>query len=204
MILTVFHGLPTHVLLVHFVVVLGLLTALTLVVCAVWPEAGRRLGPVLPLLALVTMALVPFTTNAGEWLRDRIGDIPLVNQHRDLADEVLPWVVSMLAVSVAAWWVTLREAAGERGWDVKGARYLWPALRVRPRTLRVIVAVAAVAAAAGSATAIYRAGDSGAKAAWQGVVQSGGPGGGGGAGKGGGPEARQAPPGAVPAPPPGR
>ena len=32
------NGLPAHVLLVHFVVVLVPLTALAVVVCAVWPR----------------------------------------------------------------------------------------------------------------------------------------------------------------------
>ncbi|WP_006243300.1 hypothetical protein [Mycolicibacterium tusciae] len=36
-------GLPAHVLLVHFVVVLAPMTAVLLVVCAVWPAAQRRL-----------------------------------------------------------------------------------------------------------------------------------------------------------------
>lgn len=36
-------GLPAHVLLVHFVVVLAPMTAVLLVVYAVWPAAQRRL-----------------------------------------------------------------------------------------------------------------------------------------------------------------
>ncbi|GHH74520.1 hypothetical protein GCM10018793_15940 [Streptomyces sulfonofaciens] len=189
--LTVFDGLPTHVLLVHFVVVLVPLTALALVVCAVWPQGARRLGLVLPLLALVTLAFVPFTTNAGEWLRDRIGHTPPVNRHADLGDGLLPWVVSVLAVSAAVWWVTRRETvaetrrttAAEGGPERRLPAHLWPSLPLRPRVLRVLVAVLAFAAAAGSVAQVYRVGDSGAEAAWQGVVSgSGGTGGAGDAG----------------------
>ena len=52
------NGLPTHPLFVHGAVVLVPLTALALVVCAAWPGAARRLSWVLPLLGLVTLALV--------------------------------------------------------------------------------------------------------------------------------------------------
>ena len=35
-------GLPAHILLLHFVVVLVPLTAILLIVCALWPAARRR------------------------------------------------------------------------------------------------------------------------------------------------------------------
>jgi len=60
--LTHIDGLPAHVLLVHFVVVLVPLTALAAVVCAVRPQYARRLGLTLPALGLVSLALVPVTT----------------------------------------------------------------------------------------------------------------------------------------------
>ncbi|MFZ2177676.1 MAG: hypothetical protein WAW17_27340 [Rhodococcus sp. (in: high G+C Gram-positive bacteria)] len=37
------NGLPAHVLLVHFVVVLAPLTAILLILCALWPAARRRM-----------------------------------------------------------------------------------------------------------------------------------------------------------------
>ena len=41
--MTTVNGLPSHVLLVHFIVVLAPLTALLATLCAVWPAARRRL-----------------------------------------------------------------------------------------------------------------------------------------------------------------
>jgi hypothetical protein len=38
------NGLPAHILLVHFVVVLVPLTALALVFCVIWPKAAQRMG----------------------------------------------------------------------------------------------------------------------------------------------------------------
>ncbi|MFF3615296.1 hypothetical protein [Streptomyces sp. NPDC002580] len=60
--LTVVNGLPAHILFVHFVIVLVPLSALALIACAVWPGAARRLGLILPVLTLVTLATVPVST----------------------------------------------------------------------------------------------------------------------------------------------
>lgn len=84
------NGLPAHILLVHFVVVLVPLTALALVVCAIRPTAAQRLGIVLPLLALATLLSVPLTTSAGEWLEQHVGSNALVRRHAELGDGMLP------------------------------------------------------------------------------------------------------------------
>ena len=60
-----FNGLPVHVLLVHLVVIIVPLAALCLLLSAFWPAARRRLGFVTPLVALVALIAVPFTTAAG-------------------------------------------------------------------------------------------------------------------------------------------
>ncbi len=166
--LTVFHGLPTHVLLVHFVVVLAPLTALALVAGAVWPGVARRLGVVLPLLALVTLAFVPLTTHAGEWLRNRLPATPLVAHHASLGDGLLPWVIALVVMSAAVWWLTRygpAAASARRG--TQGTGPVWAR---RPRALRAVIAVLAVVAAVGAVVNVYRAGDSGAKATWQGAI----------------------------------
>ena len=41
--MSLINGLPAHPLLVHFIVVLALLTAALAVLCAVWPAARQRL-----------------------------------------------------------------------------------------------------------------------------------------------------------------
>jgi hypothetical protein len=42
--MTTVNGLPSHVLFVHFIVVLVRLTALLAILCAVWPASRRRLA----------------------------------------------------------------------------------------------------------------------------------------------------------------
>lgn len=68
-----FNGLPAHALLVHFIVVLAPLTAVLAVVCAAWPTARKRLVWFVVGLAIVTVALTPLTTEAGEWLEHQVG-----------------------------------------------------------------------------------------------------------------------------------
>ncbi|MFF7520943.1 DUF2231 domain-containing protein [Streptomyces pseudovenezuelae] len=152
------NGLPAHVLLVHFVVVLVPLTALALTVGAIWPNAARRMGVVLPLLALVTLASVPLATGAGEWLEEHVGDNALVRRHAELGDGLLPWALGLFALSALVWWAARRTApAGPAA--PGGTR--WSALPVRAAAV-----VLSLVVAAGAVVDVYRIGDSGAKAAW--------------------------------------
>ncbi|MET7383030.1 DUF2231 domain-containing protein [Streptomyces sp. NPDC005526] len=151
--MSLINGLPAHVLLVHIVVVLVPLSALVLVVCAIWPQAARRLGPALPILALVALASVPLTTEAGEWLERHVDSDPLVRNHAELGDGLLPWVVGLFVLAAGVWWLARRTPA-----EGSGAR--------SGSVLRIVAAVLSVVVAAGATVDVYRIGDSGAKAAW--------------------------------------
>lgn len=168
-------GLPTHVLLVHAVVVLVPLAALLLVLSAVWPAFQRRAGIAVPVLALVALVCVPITTNAGGWLIRRVPRSELVHEHAELGDSLLPWAIGLFAAAAVGWalafWARRSAPSTEDG----------PAPR-RPLLLgaRVLVGVLAIVVAAGAVVQVYRIGDSGAKAAWTGRVATsarGGPGG---------------------------
>jgi hypothetical protein len=162
------NGVPAHVLLVHAVVVLVPLTALSLVVCAMWPHAMRRFGVVLPVLALVSLIAVPLTTNAGEWLKGRVPENSLVKKHTDLGGELLPWAVGLLVLAAAVWFVYRRaEASGVPAAD--GGQGPAPAVNLR---VRVAAVVLSAVVAVGAVVQVYRIGDSGAKAAWSGRVFS--------------------------------
>ncbi|MPY30569.1 hypothetical protein FNH09_04360 [Streptomyces adustus] len=153
------NGLPAHILLVHFVVVLVPLTALALVACAIWPRAARRMGVVLPVLALVTLVSVPLTTQAGEWLEGHVAGNALVHRHAELGDGLLPWAGGLFLLSAAVWWATGRTAGSGSGASGTTRRSGVP--------VRVAAAVLSLAVAAGAVVDVYRIGDSGAKAAWQ-------------------------------------
>ncbi|MGW4435496.1 DUF2231 domain-containing protein [Streptomyces sp. NPDC004596] len=154
------NGLPAHVLLVHLVVVLIPLTALALVAGAVWPRAARRLGVLLPSLALVALVSVPLTTQAGEWLERHVDDDALVRRHTELGDGLLPWALGLFVLAAVVWW----SARGPRrqGADDGPAR----AARLTALPVRIVVSVLSLAVAAGAVVDVYRIGDSGAKAAW--------------------------------------
>ncbi|WP_435176658.1 DUF2231 domain-containing protein [Actinacidiphila sp. bgisy145] len=157
---TQINGLPAHILLVHVVVVLVPLTGIALIGCAVWPSWMRRMGLVLPLLALVTLASVPLTTHAGEWLERHTASTPLIRRHAELGDGLLPWAAGLFVLAVALWWWHRRAQAGPAGGGTGAAAAAMP--------LRVAAAVVCAVVAAGAVVQVYRIGDSGAKAAWTG------------------------------------
>jgi hypothetical protein len=176
------NGLPTHVLLVHAVVVLVPLTALALITAAVLPRAARRLGPLLPLLASVALVSVPLTTQAGEWLEHHVDGDPLVRRHAELGDGLVAWAVGLFVLAAVVWWAGRRASAGsgqgDAGNGLTGAEAFgrdtdtvaasgrtggsrWAALPVR-----ILLGLLSVAVAVGAVVDVYRVGDSGAKAAW--------------------------------------
>lgn len=164
--LTVIDGLPAHVLFVHAVVVLVPLTALLLVLCALWPAVARRLSTLVAVLGVLTLASVPLTTHAGEWLEAHVGSDPLVRRHAELGDGMLTWAIGLCVLALVVWWATRRRAAAAEG-AADGTAGTDTAVSVWSKTpVHVVVAVLAIAVAAGSVVDVYRIGDSGAKAAW--------------------------------------
>jgi Predicted membrane protein (DUF2231) len=154
------HGLPAHVLLIHAVVILFPLAAGMLVASAVWPAARRKLTWLTPALAFVVLALVPVTTNAGEWLQKRLPDTAAIEKHAHLGHDLLPWAVGIFALAAAVWLL-------DRRYDMSLAR---PAADATARRLPVwvtaVVAVLAIGVSTGGVVQLVRIGDSGAKAVW--------------------------------------
>ena len=144
------NGLPAHVLLIHFIVVLAPLTAGLAIVCALWPTARRRLVWLVLGLAVTTALLTPLTTEAGEWLEHRTDSSPLLNAHTELGDTMLYFAIALTAAAVLLVLVHRRE---QRGRPLKSVA-LWG-----------IVALV-VCASVATTVQVYRIGDSGAKATW--------------------------------------
>ncbi|MEJ8279053.1 hypothetical protein [Pseudonocardia spirodelae] len=169
-------GLPAHILLVHAVVVLVPLTALALVLVAVWPAARARLVWPTVALAVVSTALVPVTTEAGEWLEHRLPRTELLHEHTELGDGLLPWAagLTVLALAVAVRHVLVaRRAGADRRVPatVGGPSAEIPAEPARPpggTAVTVLLAVLAVVVAVGAVVTTVQIGESGARAAWTG------------------------------------
>jgi hypothetical protein len=146
-------GLPAHVLLVHFMVVLAPVTAILVAVCGIWPTIRRRfIWPTL-VLAGVTLVLTPLTTDAGEWLEEHVDRSAAVHTHTELGDTMLYFSAALFVAALALTAVHLRE------------RHADPS-----RVLRVIVAALALVVAVATSVQVYRIGESGSRAVWSDVV----------------------------------
>jgi uncharacterized membrane protein len=148
---TAINGLPAHVLLVHLLVVLAPLTALSEILCALWPAARRRLvWPVLA-LAVVTVVLTPITTGAGEWLYDlRKQPGGILREHAERGGWMIYFSVAMLVVAIVI--AVLHVLEGRSG--------------KRRVAANIVVAILAVAVGISSIVTVYRIGDSGAQSVW--------------------------------------
>jgi hypothetical protein len=162
--MTTLNGLPAHILLVHA------LAALLLVLSALWPAARAKLAGPNAILAVLVAILVPITTDAGEWLERRVASTPAVRTHTELGDTAL-WVAIPVAVLALLVWWRRRESLASQAADTGSI-----AVATRRRTflapastaVTVVISVLAVVAAGAAFYDIYRIGDSGAQASWQG------------------------------------
>ncbi len=150
--MTVIHGLPAHVLFVHFLVVLAPLTALLEITCALWPAARRgHLVWLTAVLAAVTTVLTPITANAGGWLYDlRRNPDSILRKHAELGDTMIYFAIALLIVAVALVVLGVVERRS-------GARHA--SLRVAAAIVAVVVGIAAM-------IQTYRIGDAGAQSVW--------------------------------------
>ncbi len=154
--MSTFQGLPAHILLVHFIVVLAPATAVLAIVCALWPTARRHLTWLVVLLAAATTVLTPVTTDAGEWLEQRTEPSAVLQTHTELGDTMLYFSLGLLVAAALLAFVHLRENRNQP---------------LKPVMRWAVVAIVVVAAIATTAQ-VYRIGDSGARSAWEDKVAS--------------------------------
>jgi ABC-type branched-subunit amino acid transport system permease subunit len=154
--MSTFHGLPAHILLNHFIIVLAPLTAVLMIICAVWPAARRRLVWLVLALAAITVVVTPLTVNAGDWLSERVDQSPALDTHMNLGNTAIYFSVALLIAAVLLAGLHVRV---ERGHSVGPV-------------LRSLVAVVVIAAAVTTMFQVYRIGESGARAAWGTLLSS--------------------------------
>ncbi|WP_418003197.1 DUF2231 domain-containing protein [Mycobacterium sp. PDNC021] len=148
--------IPAHPFFVHFIVVLAPLTAILLILCAVWPAARARLVWLTLALSLVVTVLTPLATEAGEWLehqQKKNGPIsPILHQHTEAGDTMIYGALGLLVISVA---LVALHRWGDR-------------LAARRTVVTVVVAVLAVVIGVSTIVQVVRIGDTGAHAVWGG------------------------------------
>jgi hypothetical protein len=157
-----FNGLPLHVLLVHFVVIVVPVAALCTLLTAAWPAARRRLGIVTPIVALGALVAVPITQAAGEWLLLRVARTDLVAAHVALGRTLLPWAIAIFAGATVQWfWFRFIAAPNARFAS-------WIPGRAARLVITIVLAVAVLAIAVGAVVTVVQIGESGTRAIWTG------------------------------------
>ncbi len=148
--------IPAHPFFVHFIVVLAPLTAILLILCAVWPAARERLVWLTLALSVVVAVMTPLTAEAGEWLEHKLKEkeplSPILEQHTEAGDTMIYGAIALLVVSLAF--------AFLHRWGSK--------LGERLKLATIVVAVLAVVVGVGTIAQVVRIGDTGAHAVWSG------------------------------------
>jgi hypothetical protein len=147
----VINGMPAHVLLVRFMVVLAPLTALLEILCGVWPAARRRLVWLVLALAAGVTALTPITIDAGEWLYSfHKHPDEVLRAHADRGEWMTYFSVAMLVVAIALAVLHVLQSRSDK----------------RRVGANVAVAILALAVGISSMIQIYRIGDAGSQSVW--------------------------------------
>ncbi|WP_086661222.1 DUF2231 domain-containing protein [Lentzea kentuckyensis] len=157
-------GIPLHPLLVHAVVVLLPLAALSSVAIALVPGWRRKYAwPVLG-VTLVGVAAVPMAKQAGEDFQAALAkngvNNPAIQTHADLGTMLLPIALGF-GVAVIALLVAGRLADRERQAEAPTTK-TW-------RVISVVVSVLVVLLAIGTVYQTVRTGHSGSEAVWSGA-----------------------------------
>jgi hypothetical protein len=157
----VFAGLPMHVLLVHAVLVLVPLVVLLLVVVGAWPAARRVLWLPVLIAAIGLLPLTLVTVEAGKWLQQRVPTAPLLEVHTGRGEGLVPWVIGLLVVAVAAAVWAVAEMLGRR----RDARLP----RAAVIAASAVLTLAALGVGFGALWTLVQIGESGSRAVWEGT-----------------------------------
>ena len=163
-------GLPAHPLIVHAVVVLVPLAAVLVGASAISARFRHWSRYATPLVALAGLAMVPLATATGEGLERSVPHSALVEQHAELADSLLPFMVAVTVVALVQRWLDRRTVAAT-GAEAGDRPRRSPSGQ---RAAVLVVTVVALLVSAGTLVQVGRIGHSGAKAVWSGVKVSGG------------------------------
>jgi uncharacterized membrane protein len=174
---TIYGGLPAHPLFVHVPVVLIPTTVVTAVVFVVKPDWFSRYGIALAVVSIVAMSSIFLTMEAGAALRAALHlqgqAAKLISEHSHAA-HILAIIYVLFTATLIVTFAALRISGGMPTGlgivdDLLSPRSVFTALRV----VLVLLSI-------GAGYTVFRTGDLGAKAVWEGRLQAahaGGPGG---------------------------
>ncbi len=173
------NGSPTHVLIVHVVVVLLPLAVLAALVLVAVPATRRAFSLLTLLVGFIACIAIPFAFLSGSALRSRVPDSPLVARHVTLAHQLLP-LAAVFGLVLAAFVAVdlLRRTRTDNLNDLeRRLASRAPNLPEYARTHRLSglhrsMATLLVVLAVATGVQVYRVGDAGAKASWSGRLTS--------------------------------
>jgi uncharacterized membrane protein len=161
-------GLPLHPLAVHATAVLVPLSVLGAFVVVAWPAARRRYGSLVVATAVVATVCTVIAEQTGEGLEHNLPRDAAIEAHAALGDSLKLWMAPLM-IAVAAFVLLHRRA--DRTIERHGTgTTVALALAGRQRVVALVLAIVMVVPAVGTAVAVYRIGDSGARAVWSGRV----------------------------------
>jgi uncharacterized membrane protein len=174
---TIYSGLPAHPLFVHVPVVLIPTTVVAAIIFTFKPAWFTRFGIALALVAIVAMSSTFITMQAGAALRGELNlqgeAAKLISEHSQAA-HILAIVYVLFTAVLIVTFAALRISGGRpTGLGIVDGV-------LAPRSMLTALRVALVLLSIGTGYMVFRTGDLGAKAVWQGRIQAahaGGPGG---------------------------
>lgn len=166
-------GLPTHVLVIHAVVVGLPLTSVLLVLSAFSARLRARAGVLLPLAALGSLVATFVAGNSGQELENTLPPTPEIEAHAHAGDGLLPWAIAVLVLSLVVWWSARRGAGSAGGAGGRGGSTTQRSVsELAARSpLSIGIAVLATVAAVGAVAQVAYIGHLGAEATWGYVSQ---------------------------------
>lgn len=166
-------GLPTHIVLLHAVVVLLPIAAVATIAVVASSWFRHRYGLVVVAATFVITLFVPLTSQAGEALAERLPDAPEIQTHADVGKQLVIWA-AVFGVCLAAVVLLdlIRRATAPDLTSAESRAVAWLPSQLRSSTpvwadaaFRVFQALA-VLASIGVLVMVIRAGHTGAQAVW--------------------------------------
>ena len=168
-------GLPTHILLLHVVVILLPLAAVATVAVTLSSRFRHRWGIATVCATFVVTLFVPLTSQAGEALAERLPANPMIARHADIGNQLVFWAAALGLSLFAVVAIDLRRRASSAPGELTPAE-TW-ATRYLPQRWRTatpnwtastlqVVKILALATAIGATVMVILAGHTGARAVW--------------------------------------
>lgn len=166
---TIYGGLPAHPLFVHVPVVLIPVTILAAIVCMIKLEWFSRYGIALAVVSIAAMSSIFLTMQAGGALQSALHlrgrAAHLISEHSQAAHYLAFIYIAFTAIVIVTFAAQRISGGMPTGLSIVD-RVLCP--RVVFTGLRLVLVLLSL----GAALMVFRVGDLGAKAVWQGRIQA--------------------------------